>query len=484
MRRRSWALAIAGALALGPSGGCTFGPKVLERSHGKYGESVRLVEEEQLLRNLVHMRYNEMPLALHVSSIAAQYELNGGAEARPFFVAPNPSNSNIIFRTFTSILPDVSVSGANRPTITLVPSDRGESIQRFLTPISAETLVFLGQSSWPVSTVLRLWVERLNGVPNAPSASGPSRGDVPDFARFRRVADLFQEAQDRGLGSVVAEERPVDVGNPLPGAMVTASAAVAAAKDGLEFRAVGDGTRQILTRKQPILVLEINPEAVADPDILELEGLLNLRPGRRRYEIKVATGPLPDPLRSPVPPADALSVTPRSTSQTYFFLANGVEVPCDHLAAGLVRPSLGPDGRAFDERAITAGLFTVHARPGHRPPPEAFVAVKYRDYWYYIDDRDATSKATFALVLQLQRLDFGRQPPAAPFLTLPVGRWRRANVRDLGGRQRPWAVMAFWTCSLTASRLNEAPFCIGGNSMKVSAAFATSCCTKTKRQNS
>jgi hypothetical protein len=50
------------------------------------------------------------------------------------------------------------------------------------------------------------------------------------------------------------------------------------------------------------------------------------------------------------------------------------------------------------------------------------VAVKYRDYWYYIDDRDQESKATFALVLQLSRLDFARQQPAIPFLTLPVGR--------------------------------------------------------------
>ncbi len=39
-----------------------------------------------------------------------------------------------------------------------------------------------------------------------------------------------------------------------------------------------------------------------------------------------------------------------------------------------------------------------------------------------VDDRDQESKATFALVLSLSRLDFGRQPPGAPFLTLPVGR--------------------------------------------------------------
>jgi hypothetical protein len=106
----------------------------------------------------------------------------------------------------------------------------------------------------------------------------------------------------------------------------------------------------------------------------------------------------------------------------YFYLANGVEVPAEHLEAGLVRPPVGPDGRLFDGRAVTDGLFTVHACREHKPPPTAFVAVKYRDYWYYIDDRDQESKATLALVLSLSRLDFARQPPGGPFLTLPVGR--------------------------------------------------------------
>ena len=106
----------------------------------------------------------------------------------------------------------------------------------------------------------------------------------------------------------------------------------------------------------------------------------------------------------------------------YFYLANGVEVPGEHLAAGLVRLPVEPDGRLFDMRAVTDGLFTVHACRGHKPPPTAFVAVKYRDYWYYIDDRDQQSKATFALVLGVSRLDFGRQQPSGPFLTLPVGR--------------------------------------------------------------
>ena len=73
-----------------------FGPYTLERSHGRYNEAVRRVNEEQLLRNLVHMRYNESPSGLNVASIAAQYELAGTARGPPVLRAPNPSNSNVI----------------------------------------------------------------------------------------------------------------------------------------------------------------------------------------------------------------------------------------------------------------------------------------------------------------------------------------------------------------------------------------------------
>ena len=75
----------------------------------------------------------------------------------------------------------------------------------------------------------------------------------------------------------------------------------------------------------------------------------------------------------------------------------------------------------MDGRELTRGLFEVHACKGHKPPPTAYVAIKLRGYWYYIDDRDQASKSTLALVLQLSRLDFGTQKATGPILTLPVG---------------------------------------------------------------
>ena len=86
-------LIFCGFVLAGSFSGCAFGPRVLEKTHGRYQESVRQVDEEQLLRNIVHLRYSEVPLALNVSSIATQYELAGAAEARPFFIAPNPTTA-------------------------------------------------------------------------------------------------------------------------------------------------------------------------------------------------------------------------------------------------------------------------------------------------------------------------------------------------------------------------------------------------------
>ena len=291
--------AVACGLALLFTGsGCAFGPLALEKTHWRYNEAVRRVDEEQLLRNIVRMRYNESTLDLNVSSIAAQYELDGAAEARPFFVSPNPSNSNVIFRTFTKILPDVSLSGATRPTITLVPGDTGDAVQRFLTPISLDTLVFLFQTSWPVSTVMRLWVDRANGVPNASAASGPPQQIPPDFARFRRIAELCQEARVEKLGTIHPDEQIVELGSTLPEGSVDAHAMVEAAKNGLEYHHRADGTWSLI-RKERRLLLDVNLAAVDHPVMQELATLLNMRPGLPRYEIVIAPGIVADPFLFP-----------------------------------------------------------------------------------------------------------------------------------------------------------------------------------------
>lgn len=397
-------------------GGCAFGPRALEKTHGPFAAAAVRVDEEQLLKSIVRLRYVESPLALDVNSIASQYELDLTAEARPFFSTEATGN---LFRSFTSVLPFASISGANRPTISMTPADDASTIRQFLTPISMETLVFLAQSGWPVSSVVRIWVDRLNGIPNWMPPSGPPRNILPDFERFQAACELLQMAQDQELLSVQADDRHVELSGPVPKEAITAAALVDAAKNGFEYRPQADGKFWALTKKERGLVLVVNPAGRDHPVVRSLVETLNLKPNQDRYELSAATG-VSDPLKNPTAPSSALRLAPRSSAQALFFLANGVEVPTEHLACGLVRQSDGPLSSA-----ATDGVFRVHSCKGskHRPPSCAYLAVRYRDYWFYIDDRDLESKATLLLMLQLRRLDFRRQQiGSVPALTLPVGR--------------------------------------------------------------
>jgi hypothetical protein len=55
-------------------------------------------------------------------------------------------------------------------------------------------------------------------------------------------------------------------------------------------------------------------------------------------------------------------------------------------------------------------------------PPDPYVAVKYRNDWFYIDGADIRSKRTFATMLVLFNLAAPSGSTAAPLLTLPTGR--------------------------------------------------------------
>jgi hypothetical protein len=402
------------------SSGCAFGPRVLEKTYGPYYESIRHSDEEELLRNLVHMRYNESPGYLNVSSIAAQYELSGQAEARPFFLAPNPGttpNGSAVFRTFAAVLPDLSASSAIRPTISFVPGDDGELLRRFLTPITAENLTFLIQTGWPVSALLGLWSQGLNGVPNVgPSDAAANAGAQVD--RFRRLLELFQSAGDRELVSIRVGERVTEMSGALSAESATATAAVDAVRQGLELRQRPDGKSVSLIRRDRRLLVQVTPGCEQDPAMLEIERVLNLVPGQMAYDLLVAPGHVPDPILHPSPPSMELRVTPRSTAQVFIALSDCIDVPSAHIACGLAAP-IAPmaDGEWVAEH------FVIHTTGGHKPPLCAYTSVRYRDCWYYIDDRDAQSKFTFAMVLQLSRFDLRRRPPGGgPLLTLPAGR--------------------------------------------------------------
>ena len=266
------------------------------------------MDSEELLLNLVRLRYADPPAEVEVTSIAALYELSANAEARPFFEVPNPSDG--VFRTFTNVLPFAGAGGSNRPTISLTPIHSGETVARYLHPITLDGVVFFAGTSWPISTIFRLWLEGVNGVPNAPSASGPTRGFPPRYAEFLRAAELFQVIQDRGeLTFRKTEEEKI--GDPIAPDRVTGEALVEARKAGFEYRLTADGKAWQLVSKSRRLYLELSPRAPGSPEYLELVQLLNLKPGLTRYELIQGTVGYIEQ-RPDAPPSEKIELVTRS----------------------------------------------------------------------------------------------------------------------------------------------------------------------------
>jgi hypothetical protein len=65
-------------------GGCSFGPHALERTRLPYNAAINRTTEEQLLLNIVRLRYNDTPSSLAVSAIATQFELQQNLSIVPF----------------------------------------------------------------------------------------------------------------------------------------------------------------------------------------------------------------------------------------------------------------------------------------------------------------------------------------------------------------------------------------------------------------
>jgi hypothetical protein len=116
----------------------------------------------------------------------------------------------------------------------------------------------------------------------------------------------------------------------------------------------------------------------------------------------------------------SLDVEPRSLLGTMYYLSQGVHVPSQHQADGLVTTTYDDWNCPFDWTALLGDLFQVCSQK--KKPKCAAVAIQYRGYWFYIDDRDHDSKATFTLLLGMFELQAGGTATGtAPVLTLPIG---------------------------------------------------------------
>ena len=389
--------------------GC-LGPKAVRYTRMQYNEVVRSTNDEQLLMNIVRLRYADSPVFIDLPSITSQFEVAGEGNYLGGYGNQTPARASLGFG---------ELSLRDTPTLSYHPREGREIAKALLTPLSADLFIVVNAGA-NIEQLLLLTLNDMNDVPNAPRATTLVPKIPDDNAEFLRGIRLLASLRDRDateleLGTHEENEGSSD---PIPKSSVGGRDVLNAAKDGYVYRDRGDGQMTLLKREKE-LYLRIREPFVDSPEMEEVARIFNLIPGRNLYRIKSelseeAKRSDPSPLGK-----DTIYMNLRSVLQIMTFLSKGVCVPDEHVRMGIAPMTPGPDGRPFDWTSVTAGNFFVGSQK-HRPH-EAEVAVQYRGYWFYIAPDDVNSRAVLAILEILFALQESDGKTPGPLLTLPLG---------------------------------------------------------------
>ncbi len=337
--------------------GCSnLGPNAIRMSRNDYNIVIEQTNNEQLLLNLVRLRYRDTPLFIETTSISTSFAFGANINASASLVPSVADKYGV----------SSGLSYVERPTITYAPLQGQKFVKQILTPLNPQILLLLYHSGWSSDRLMRIVVQSLNGIPNAPTASGPTPDKAPEYERFNKVSALMRRLQQ------------------------SRSIILAADKAGKE------------------LVLKIVPERHQSSDVQAFLQALNLDKETLQF-------PVVSSLRKS---KKAIVMTTRSLMASMFYLSQAVEVPQRDRDAGKVTVTQHESGEFFDWHDVTYDLFRI--RTSSSRPSSPYVAINYRGAWFYIEDNDLTSKSSFSLLKQLLALQSGEQKYYTPVLTIPI----------------------------------------------------------------
>lgn len=376
----------------------------------KYNEVVRDTNDQQLLMNIVRLRYADSPVFVDLPSITSQFEVSGKGNILGGFGNQSPGRTDLGFG---------ELSLRDSPTLSYHPREGREIAKALLTPLSADLFSVVNAGA-NLEQLLLITINDINDVANAPRSTTlvprvPDQND--EFVRGIRLMARLREADATELAFGTEEESEIS-SDPIAKSGVNGRDLLNAAKDGYVYRAQGDG-QVVLRKREKQLFLRIRDDYVHSPEMFEIAHLFHLTPGLNKYKIKSElsdeanrkqAGPLGD---------DTIYLNLRSILQIMTFLSKGVCVPEDHAVNGVAPMTRNPDGSSFDWTRVTAGQFFVRSSK-HRPH-NVECAVKYRGYWFYIASDDVNSRASLAILEIFFALQESDDKSNAPLLTLPIG---------------------------------------------------------------
>ncbi|MEW4570672.1 hypothetical protein AB1L88_22640 [Tautonia sp. JC769] len=391
--------------------GC-IGPRSLELTRLRYDQAVHETTEQQWLRNVVRLRYGDLPSFLDVSAITSQFEIQGSGG---FTTGRERDSANL------TNFGDVGLQFRDAPTLSYTPRDPAELTRAMVAPVGITALGLLANNGWALEDVLLVMIGEINGLENAPAAEQIVPTTVPTPTMFPEMVRLAGFLRRERMVRLASADVPEVVSPPIASDRVDGADLVQAAGNALEFRPADRPDALVLTRTESRYVLAFDPASRGWPESEGLRQLLQLDPRRLEFEVRrsdvFGTGglhPFPDAL-------DSVDVRTRTLLDMLTFLSKGVEVPEEHALRGLAAQTVGPDGLVFDWTCVTGDLFRVRVQEKRPKGQDVAVAIEYQGYWYFIPAADKRSKATLAMIQALFNLQLNEPSRAGPLLTLPVG---------------------------------------------------------------
>ncbi len=407
-RRRLGRVAVVLAVWAGTSG--CLGPNAVRYTRMRYNDVVRDTNDQQLLLNIVRLRYADSPIFIDLPNITSQFEVQGRGSFLGGYGNQTPGRASLGYG---------ELELRDTPTLSYHPREGREIAKSLLNPLTPDLFSVVNAGA-NLEQLLLMTINDMNDVPNASRATVLIPRVPDDNAEFLRGIRILASLRDRDateLAFGTTEEREA-ASEPISRESVGGRDLINAAHDGYVFRPQGDN-RVTLYKREKDLYLRIRPAFVNSPEMAEVARIFRLIPGRDRYRIKPelseeAIQDMPSPLGS-----DTVYMNMRSVLQIMTFLSKGVCVPEEHVRTGIAPLTPGPDRRPFDWTRVTAGTFFVNSQK-HRPH-DAEVAVQYRGYWFYIASNDVNSRAALSILEMLFALQESDGKNVGPLLTLPLG---------------------------------------------------------------
>ena len=175
------------------SAGCSYimPPQKIPLDRRNYIDAVSTSWKEQLLTNLVKLRYGDTLTFLEMTSINTSYSLDANLSAG-YPVQWHPLIGTAGFRN--AVTTGAQVAYSDKPTISYVPV-RGEALAKTLiTPIDPSRILKGLQTGWLPEYILSCCVKSINDFQN------------PEDPDFFILADLMHDLRSKGVIRIAIDE--------------------------------------------------------------------------------------------------------------------------------------------------------------------------------------------------------------------------------------------------------------------------------------